>query len=367
MADIDATQTPIVEGVDPIIDDGDEFESKEIQLMKQRVEEMEREAKKLRELQAAAESANGGSAIEADQGAPMETEEDKSIADGRSVFVGNVDYGATPEEIQAHFQACGTINRVTILCDKFTGHPKGFAYVEFAELEHIDAALAMDNSLFRGRLIKVTTKRTNVPGFNRGRGRGGGGYRGGYRGGHRGGYGYSPYRARGRTFIRHLSSNTVAYPFSKAAILPPPPAIPAAQMEALRQGKGIMAYLQKSLPHPAKQKWLATWFARRHPDRLLPGSVLSVNLEHAPTTFSGVLLSIRRRGPDTSFTLRNVIQRTGVEMQFFVNSPHVKDIKILQRAGGGGGKEGRRQRRAKLFFLRDTPDKMTGISAGVKA
>ena len=37
-----------------------------------------------------------------------------------------VDYGATPEEIQAHFQACGTINRVTILCDKFTGHPKGY-------------------------------------------------------------------------------------------------------------------------------------------------------------------------------------------------------------------------------------------------
>jgi len=171
-----------------------------------------------------------------------------------------------------------------------------------------------------------------------------------------------------RTFIRHLSSNTAVYPFSKAVLLPPPPPeIPASQMEALRRGKGIMAYLQKNLPHPAKQKWLATWFARRHPDRLLPGSVLSISLEHAPTTFSGVLLSIRRRGPDTSFTLRNVIQRTGVEMQFFVNSPHVKDIKILQRAGGGGGKEGRRQRRAKLFFLRDAPGKMTAISAGVKA
>jgi hypothetical protein len=37
-----------------------------------------------------------------------------------------VDYAATPEEIQMHFQACGTINRVTILCDKFTGHPKGY-------------------------------------------------------------------------------------------------------------------------------------------------------------------------------------------------------------------------------------------------
>ena len=90
------------------------------------------------------------------------------------VFRVQVDYSATPEELQAHFQACGTINRITILCDKFTGHPKGsvrgshsqrsvlldvdfsrFAYVEFAESEFVDAAMALDNSLFRGRLIKV--------------------------------------------------------------------------------------------------------------------------------------------------------------------------------------------------------------------
>jgi hypothetical protein len=46
----------------------------------------------------------------------------------------------------------------------------------------------------------VTAKRTNVPGFHRGRGRGS--YRGGYRGGFRGGGGgYSPYRARGRSVI----------------------------------------------------------------------------------------------------------------------------------------------------------------------
>ena len=86
-----------------------------------------------------------------------------------------------------------------------------YAYVEFSEPEHIDAALTMDNSLFRGRLIKVSTvgtfmeyrfdkifkvtaKRTNVPGFIRGRGRG----RPGYRGGYRGYAGYSPYRGRGR-------------------------------------------------------------------------------------------------------------------------------------------------------------------------
>jgi len=172
--------------------EGEEDETEEIRLMKQRVAEMEREAEKLRELQAAAESASTPNGT--DGATPPE--EDKNLVDSRSVFVGNVDYSATPEELQGHFQSCGTINRITILCDKFTGHPKGFAYVEFAESEFVDAAMALDNSLFRGRLIKVTAKRTNVPGFNRGRGRGA--YRGGYRGGFRGGGGYQPYRARGR-------------------------------------------------------------------------------------------------------------------------------------------------------------------------
>ena len=56
--------------------------------MKQRVEEMEREANKLRELQAAAEKAER-STPSAEQ-VPMETEEDKAAADSRSIYVGNV-------------------------------------------------------------------------------------------------------------------------------------------------------------------------------------------------------------------------------------------------------------------------------------
>lgn len=83
--------------------------------MKKRVAEMESEAAKLREMQEAA-----------DQESEHLQREDKEDIDARSVFVGNVDYGASPEEIQAHFQSCGSINRVTILLDKFTGHPKGF-------------------------------------------------------------------------------------------------------------------------------------------------------------------------------------------------------------------------------------------------
>ena len=51
------------------------------------------------------------------------------------VFCTQVDYSATPEELQGHFQACGTINRITILCDKFTGHPKGS--VNEAHIHHV--------------------------------------------------------------------------------------------------------------------------------------------------------------------------------------------------------------------------------------
>lgn len=81
--------------------------------MKRRVAEMEEEAAKLREMQASLDNQ------------AEHNQESKSDVDSRSIFVGNVDYSASPEEIQAHFQSCGSINRVTILLDKFTGQPKG--------------------------------------------------------------------------------------------------------------------------------------------------------------------------------------------------------------------------------------------------
>lgn len=128
-----------------------------------------------------------------------------------------------------------------------------------------------------------------------------------------------------------------------------------------------MAQLYKTLPSEHTQTLLATLFSRRHPDRLLPGSVLTVTSIHAPTTFTGVLLAIRRRGSGTSFVLRNVIQRTGVEMRFFVGSPHLKDIKVVQKARRSTSQSGRGgMRRAKLFYLRDSPEKMSQISASMR-
>lgn len=164
------------------VDRDAEGEDPELEAMKRRVKEMEEEAAKLREMQAQVEKEMSMAGLEFGNTAE---------ADSRSVYVGNVDYSATPEELQAHFQACGTINRITILCDRWTGQPKGYAYIEFAEPAHVANAMALNESLFRNRLIKVMSKRTNVPGFNaRGRGRGrpfsrgsgGGGSRGGFRG-----------------------------------------------------------------------------------------------------------------------------------------------------------------------------------------
>uniref|UniRef100_A0A2K5YZ49 Polyadenylate-binding protein 2 n=1 Tax=Mandrillus leucophaeus TaxID=9568 RepID=A0A2K5YZ49_MANLE len=89
-----------------------------------------------------------------------------NAADARSIYVGNVDYGATAEELEAHFHGCDSVNRVTILCDKFSGHPKGFAYTEFSDKESVRTSLVSDESLFRGRQIKVIPKRTNRPGIS---------------------------------------------------------------------------------------------------------------------------------------------------------------------------------------------------------
>jgi len=202
---------------DPTDDLDDELEG-----MRARVADLERvqaEAEKaaasdaeLKAMQAVigaggSEGATSSSGVEADPSEGVgkippevmegEGEEDPAAVDARSIYVGNVDYSSSPEEIQQHFTSCGSINRVTILCDRFTGNPKGFAYVEFAEPAFAETALALNDSLFKGRLIKVTSKRTNIPGYNRGRGRGRG--RGGYHGGYGGGGSHHPYhRPRGR-------------------------------------------------------------------------------------------------------------------------------------------------------------------------
>lgn len=166
--------------------------------------EMEEEQEKIKKMQDDADKEmNPAAGIAKPQ---MLSLEEKQEIDTRSIYVGNVDYSATADDLERHFHGCGSVNRVTILQHKFTGAPKGFAYVEFADKDSVQIAIALDESSFKGRMIKVCPKRTNRPGMSAGPPRGGyrgRGFRGGYmrpyggrgRGGpYRGrGYGYSPY------------------------------------------------------------------------------------------------------------------------------------------------------------------------------
>ncbi|XP_044493156.1 polyadenylate-binding protein 1 isoform X1 [Mangifera indica] len=141
--------------------------SKDLEDMKKRLKEIEEEAGALREMQAKVEKEMG--AVQ-DTSSTSATQAEKEEVDARSIYVGNVDYACTPEEVQQHFQSCGTVNRVTILTDKF-GQPKGFAYVEFVEVDAVQNALLLNETELHGRQLKVSAKRTNIPGMKQYRGR----------------------------------------------------------------------------------------------------------------------------------------------------------------------------------------------------
>lgn len=168
----------------------------DIESIKLRVLEMEAEQEKLKKMQDEVDrQMNMSPSSKTSQPQTLSIEEKQEI-DARSIYVGNVDYSTTADDLERHFHGCGSVNRVTILTDKFTGNPKGFAYVEFAEKDSVQIAVALDESSFKGRIIKVCPKRTNRPGISTTNRMPSG--RGGFRGGFRGRGGFGAIRGRGR-------------------------------------------------------------------------------------------------------------------------------------------------------------------------
>ena len=104
----------------------------------------------------------GSSAAGAEGGAAGRDEAARIEADERSVFVNNVHFRTTAEELTQFFQdGAGPVERVTLLRDKFTQQPRGIAYVEFVSRDSVEAALALNGAEFNGRNIEVRQKRTN--------------------------------------------------------------------------------------------------------------------------------------------------------------------------------------------------------------
>ena len=76
------------------------------------------------------------------------------------------------------------------------------------------------------------------------------------------------------------AATPAAYPFAKGANFPTASRVADRRLLA---GKGLMEHLRQTLPTPEKQKWLGTLFGKDHPERVLPGSILTVHSTHAPS------------------------------------------------------------------------------------
>ena len=77
-----------------------------------------------------------------------------------NVFVGNLDFGTTEEQLRAVFSAYGTVQTVTLVMDRDTGQPRGFAFVEMANAEQAAQAIrALDGTLLHERAIRVNEAR----------------------------------------------------------------------------------------------------------------------------------------------------------------------------------------------------------------
>uniref|UniRef100_T1IVK5 RRM domain-containing protein n=1 Tax=Strigamia maritima TaxID=126957 RepID=T1IVK5_STRMM len=83
-----------------------------------------------------------------------------STRDCQTIFVGNVNFTADADELEKHFSGCGLINRVVIPVYPDSNWPKGYAFVEFAHRSSAEAALALPDSIFQGRILRLSMKRT---------------------------------------------------------------------------------------------------------------------------------------------------------------------------------------------------------------
>jgi RNA recognition motif-containing protein len=76
------------------------------------------------------------------------------------LFVGNLSFQATEEDLRELFAQAGTVETVRIITDQFTGRPRGFGFVEMATKEEATKAVEMLNGrLFRDRNLVVDEAR----------------------------------------------------------------------------------------------------------------------------------------------------------------------------------------------------------------
>ncbi|MBK8899599.1 MAG: RNA-binding protein [Anaerolineaceae bacterium] len=100
----------------------------------------------------------------------------------KKIYVGNLSFKATEDEIRDMFEAYGTVESIAMINDRDTGRFRGFCFVEMPDADALAAIEGLDGAEQDGRVLRVNEARPREE-----RGGGGGGFRGGNRGGSGGG------------------------------------------------------------------------------------------------------------------------------------------------------------------------------------
>ena len=98
-----------------------------------------------------------------------------------NIYIGNLSFDTTEDQLRQSFESFGQVSSVSIITDKYSGEPRGFAFVEMSAKDEAVAAISgLNGQELNGRALNVNEAKPRTSGGGGGGNRGGGGG-GGYR------------------------------------------------------------------------------------------------------------------------------------------------------------------------------------------
>ncbi|UCC43345.1 MAG: RNA-binding protein [Candidatus Zixiibacteriota bacterium] len=95
-----------------------------------------------------------------------------------NIYIGNLSFDTTEDQLRQAFEGFGEVSTVNIITDKYSGEPRGFAFVEMSTKDEAIAAISgLNGQELNGRALNVNEARPRAQSGNRG---GGGNYRKSY-------------------------------------------------------------------------------------------------------------------------------------------------------------------------------------------
>jgi polyadenylate-binding protein 2 len=77
--------------------------------------------------------------------------------------VHNLHIDTTIDELEQLFNKFGLVNKVTMICDKYTGKSKGTAYIEFDNKDSKEGSKELNNTVYKSKLMKVNDRTLGIP------------------------------------------------------------------------------------------------------------------------------------------------------------------------------------------------------------